>query len=181
MKSKLPATTRGVGGGSRQQSSPWRSPHFKIRGGTTGLDCNKEHAHLCFYLFIFITHQEFVSPGRTVSSDFYYHIFRGLRKDVLWKRLELWRNRNWLLHHNNAPVHTFPRRRRSLKKKKQPKNMAIVPHPLYSPDLAPCDFALFLKIETEAERTPFRYRYWNTNAIAGSIGRPSGKELCTIF
>jgi hypothetical protein len=26
-------------------------------------------------------------------------------------------------------------------------NMVIVPHPPYSPDLAPCDFALFPKLE----------------------------------
>jgi hypothetical protein len=32
--------------------------------------------------------------------------------------------------------------------------MAAIPHTPYSPDLAPCDFFLVPKIETEAERTP---------------------------
>jgi hypothetical protein len=30
-------------------------------------------------------------------------------------------------------------------------NMAVVPHPLYSPDLAPCDFFLFPKDENQVE------------------------------
>jgi len=51
-----------------------------------------------------ILHKEFVPPGQTVNHAFY--------KDVL-KRLQKWVQRvrtdiadNWVLHHNNMPVHT---------------------------------------------------------------------------
>jgi hypothetical protein len=55
---------------------------------------------------------------------------------------ELWRNHNWLLHHNNAPGHT------SLKTIDFVINkMVIVPYPQYLPDLATCDFALFPKLK----------------------------------
>jgi hypothetical protein len=43
------------------------------------------------------------------------------------KRLELWRNHNWLIHHNNAPAHT------SLKTTGFViNNMVIIPHPTYA-------------------------------------------------
>jgi hypothetical protein len=80
--------------------------------------------------------------------------WRPLRKCGA-KKPELWRNHNWLLHHDNAPVHT------SLKSTQfvTNNNMVIVPHPPYSPNLAPCDFAL-----NETEGTKF----WN------SVSHPKG-------
>jgi histone-lysine N-methyltransferase SETMAR len=56
-------------------------------------------------------------------------------------RPELWHNHNWLLHHDNAPVHMSLKTDEFLTNN----NMVIVPHFPYSPDLAPCDFALFPK------------------------------------
>ena len=50
----------------------------------------------------------------------------------------------WLLHHDNAPAHTALLTRRFLTNN----NMTVVPHPPYSPDLAPCDF-LISKNENE--------------------------------
>jgi hypothetical protein len=55
----------------------------------------------------------------------------------------LWEQKNWLLHHNNAPSHTFFFTREFLTKN----NMTVIPHPPYSPDLAPCDFSLFLQLK----------------------------------
>jgi transposase len=66
-----------------------------------------------------------------------------LERKCVMKKLELWRNQNWLLHHNNEPAHM------SLKTTEfvTNNNMAIVPYPPYSPDLAPCDSALFPKLK----------------------------------
>jgi hypothetical protein len=36
------------------------------------------------------------------------------------------------------------------------KNMAVVPHPPYSPDLAPCDFFLFPKMKSKLKRRSFQ-------------------------
>jgi hypothetical protein len=33
--------------------------------------------------------------------------------------------------------------------------MVIISHPPYSPDLAPCDFALFLKLKMKLKRRPY--------------------------
>jgi transposase len=67
------------------------------------------------------------------------------------KRPELWRNHNWLLHHDNASAHT------SLKTPEfaTDNNLTIVPHPPYSPDLAPYDFALFPKLKMKLKGRHF--------------------------
>jgi transposase len=47
------------------------------------------------------------------------------------------------LHHENAPTHTSLETTEFVTNN----NMVIVPYPPYSPDLAPCDFVLFLKLK----------------------------------
>jgi hypothetical protein len=76
-----------------------------------------------------------------VNSDFYCDILRSLRENVQRKWPELYRNQNWL-HHDNAPNHT------SLKTTEfVTNNMVITPHPPYSLDFAPRDFAFFPKLK----------------------------------
>ncbi|KAG5326444.1 MOS1T transposase, partial [Acromyrmex heyeri] len=55
----------------------------------------------------------------------------------------LWKNKNWLLHYDNAPAHTSLLVREFLSKN----NTLMMPQPPYSPDLAPCDFFLFPKLK----------------------------------
>ena len=50
---------------------------------------------------------------------------------------------DWVLHHDNAPAHTALSVREFLAKK----NIPVLPHPLCSPHLAPCDFYLFPKLK----------------------------------
>ena len=49
----------------------------------------------------------------------------------------------WLLHHDNAPAHRAGRTADFLDKM----GIQVLGHPAYSPDLAPCDFSLFLYIK----------------------------------
>jgi hypothetical protein len=69
---------------------------------------------------------------------------RSFFENIRWKILEIWRNHNWILHHD-VPTHA------SLKATVfvTNKNMVIVFHPLYSLNLAPCDFTLFRKLKTK--------------------------------
>jgi len=69
-------------------------------------------------------------------------VLRHLRENVRRKRPDQWQN-TWLLHHDNVPAHAALLTRRFL----TDNNMTVVPHPLYSPDLAPCDFFLFPKLK----------------------------------
>ena len=59
------------------------------------------------------------------------------------KRPELSANNSWILHHDNAPVHTALPVREFL----VTKQIIVLEHPAYSPDLAPSDFFLFQKIK----------------------------------
>jgi len=60
-------------------------------------------------------------------------------------------NGNWLLHHDNVPAHTSLIVREFLTKI----NMSTVPHPAYSPDLAPCDFYVFPKMKLQLKGRRF--------------------------
>jgi hypothetical protein len=46
--------------------------------------------------------KEFVLAGQRVNSAYYCHVLRRQRKNVQRLRLELWRQKDWLLHHDNA-------------------------------------------------------------------------------
>ncbi|UYV64607.1 hypothetical protein LAZ67_3001299 [Cordylochernes scorpioides] len=70
--------------------------------------------------------------GRTVNKEYYLQVMRNLREAIRQKRPDLWKNRNWLLHHNNAPAHTSLLVRDFLAKN----NTLMMPQPPYSPDPA---------------------------------------------
>ena len=59
---------------------------------------------------------------------------------------------DWVLHHDNAPAHTALSIREFLVKK----NIPILPHPPYSPDLAPCYFYLLCKLKLKLEGSSFQ-------------------------
>jgi len=75
-------------------------------------------------------------------GKFCCEVLRRRRENVRRKLPEMWKNGDWLLHHYNAPAYTSPVLREFLTKN----NMTTVPHPAYSPDLAPCDFYVFRKM-----------------------------------
>jgi hypothetical protein len=90
-----------------------------------------------------IVHREFVPQGQTVNHNFYIEVMRRLREGVRRKRPALWAFSDWLIHHDNVPARTAL----TVQQFQATDNMAVVPHPPCSPDLAPCDFFLFPKIK----------------------------------
>ena len=63
----------------------------------------------------------------------------------------MWQDKSWLLHHHNASRHNSLSIRQFLAEK----NIAVLEQPLYSPDLAPCDFFLFPKLKGIIKGTHF--------------------------
>ncbi|UYV77099.1 hypothetical protein LAZ67_14003280 [Cordylochernes scorpioides] len=53
-----------------------------------------------------VVHHEFLPQGRTVNKEYYLQVMRNFREAIRQKRPDLWKNKNWLLHHDNAPAHT---------------------------------------------------------------------------
>jgi transposase len=56
-----------------------------------------------------------------------------------------------MLHHYNAPAHTSLKTTEFMTNN----NMVIVPHPPFSPDLAPCAFTLFPKLKMKLKGRHF--------------------------
>ena len=75
-----------------------------------------------------------------------------LRATVRRKWPELWENQTWILHHDNATADASLLIRSYLAKHQT----SVVPHPPYSPDLAPADFFLFPKLKTTLKGRRFQ-------------------------
>jgi len=84
-------------------------------------------------------HHEFVPRGQMVNRQLYQEVLVRLRNAVRRKRPELWENQIWMLHHDNASAHALLLIHIYLEKHQT----YVVPHPPYSPDLAPADFFCF--------------------------------------
>ena len=95
-----------------------------------------------FFYIRGLVHYEFVPTGQTVNQVYYLEVLERLREKVRRKRHEIFSNNSLILHHENAPAHTALSVRAFL----ATKQITVLEHPAYSPDLAPIDL-LFTKIE----------------------------------
>jgi hypothetical protein len=82
---------------------------------------------LIFFDIKGIVHEEFVLAGQTVNSAYYCDVIRRLRENVGRLRPEIWREKNWLLHHDNVPPNTSFFTREFLTKR----NVTVVSYPPY--------------------------------------------------
>jgi len=128
---------------TKQQSTQWKTPSSPRPKKAGQVRSNIKSMLIIFLDIQGIVHKKFVPPGQTLNGKFYCEVLRQLRENVRRKRSEMWKNGNWLLHHNNAPAHTSLIVREFLIKN----NITTVPHPAYSLDLAPCDFYVFPKMK----------------------------------
>ena len=78
-----------------------------------------------------ITCKHYISDHQSINPV----AFASLSAQEEW---ELWQDKLWLLHHDNAPAHNALSIRQFLAKK----NIIVLEEPPYSPDLAMCDFSL---------------------------------------
>ena len=86
---------------------------------------------------------DFVEPGQTINSDHYIATLTKLKARISGVRPE--KKISFLVQHDNARLRT------SLKTMKHIVSLGwtVIPHPPYSPDLAPSDFHLFGPIKDE--------------------------------
>ena len=87
-------------------------------------------------------YMHWVPTGQKVNKEYYVEVLREYRKRFLRKRSALFKSGQWHFHQDSAPVHN------SILVTDYLTNIGIkiVPHPPYSPDLAPSDFWLFPKL-----------------------------------
>jgi transposase len=72
--------------------------------------------------------------------EFYLEVMKKLRETEVNKRPEGWRNKTWMLQHDDAPAHTSILVSEFLAKYEK----IVVPQTPYSPNLAPAEFFVFL-------------------------------------
>ncbi|UYV61965.1 hypothetical protein LAZ67_1007210 [Cordylochernes scorpioides] len=154
---------------TKAQSSQWKLPHEPRPKKARQVLSNVKVFLTVFFDCRGVVHHEFLPQGRTVNKEYYLQVMRNLREAIRQKRPDLCKNKNWLLHHDNAPAHTSLLVRDLLAKN----NTLMMPQPPYSPDLAPCDFFLFPKL-----KRPIKGRRY---ATLDEIKMASKEELKKIF
>lgn len=87
-----------------------------------------------------VVYHELLKPGETVNTDRYQQQMINLNHALIEKRPE-WARRHGkvILLHDNAPAHKAKRVQDTIKTL----GWELLPHPPYSPDLAPSDYHLF--------------------------------------
>jgi len=87
-----------------------------------------------------IIYYELLKPGETVNAHRYQQLIK-LHRTLREKKRPYYRKRHdkLIFLHNNAPSHTSTMVQNYLKTL----NWEVLPHPDYSPDLAPSDYHLF--------------------------------------
>jgi len=110
-----------------------------------------------------IVHAKFLPQAQTINQHVYKNFLRRLMRSVREKSRELWETRSWLLYHDSAPAHNALGILEFLVKN----NIAVLEQPLYSPDLALCDFFLFPKLKEVIKGT----RFHDSEAIKTAVTR----------
>jgi len=120
---------------SKRQSMHWKSP-FSPRQKKVQQSKSKFKATMIVFSDIRgIVHVDWVPEVQTVNLVYYKEVLRNLCERVR-RRPEMWKNGSWVLHQDNALAHNTLSDKTFLTKHK----ITVLEHPLYSPDLAPCDF-----------------------------------------
>ena len=124
---------------TRMQSSQWMGKGSRPKNKARMIRSKIKVILFVFFYWKGIVHHEFVPRGHMINRQFYQEVLARLRDAVRKKRPELWENQTWMLHNDNAPAHASLHIRSYLAKYQT----SVVPHPPYSPELAPADFFLF--------------------------------------
>ncbi len=89
---------------------------------------------------------DFAPQGMTIDTEYYCGILRKLKNRIRKKRPGMWKggvdghtDKDFVLHHDNAPSHTAARTLDLIGQS----DINLLAHSQYSPDLAPADFFLF--------------------------------------
>lgn len=102
-----------------------------------------------------------VPKGRTVTAKFYKNVVLKNLKSCYKRRRPSTGIKYLRLLHDNAPAH----KARLVTEFLASEKVTVLPHPPYSPDLAPCDFFLFPKLKFQLSGK----RYKSRNALGSAV------------
>lgn len=98
-----------------------------------------------------IIHYELRKPGETITAEIYCQQLQRLQSELLKKRASLVNRKSVILQHDNARPHAA----RITQEKIKELQWEVLPHPPYSPDLAPTDYHLFRSLEHSLRNKAF--------------------------
>ena len=90
-----------------------------------------------------ILYYEFLDNNETITSNLYKEQLIKLKKKLLKKRPALFNRKQIILLHDNEKPHISSTTQETLKDL----NFEVLPHPPYSPDIAPSDYYLFKHLQ----------------------------------
>ncbi|XP_071453429.1 protein GVQW3-like [Hetaerina americana] len=144
---------------SNRQSAEWHTPSSPRQKKARMSKSQIKAMLIVFFDKRGVVHCEFVPERQTLNAAFYVQVLDRLRKRVACVRPAI--KDIWRLHHDNVPSHTALVVSDFLAKH----GVATLPHPPYSPDLAPPDFFLFPKIK----RSLKGMRYGTLDAVKEAV------------
>ncbi|UYV62581.1 hypothetical protein LAZ67_2001179 [Cordylochernes scorpioides] len=121
---------------TKKQSLEWHTPSSP-RKKKVRLDKSKGKVMLVvFFDYQGLVYYEFIKEGVSINKQAYKEILVRLRDAIRRKRNQLFESKQWKLLHDNAPAHRAIIVQDYLAKH----SVSVLPHPPYSPYIAPCDF-----------------------------------------
>lgn len=127
---------------SNRQSAEWTaSDEPNPKRGKTQQSAGKVMASVFWdaHGIIFI---DYLEKGKTINSDYYIAMLERLKTEIAEKRPHL-KKKKVLFHQDNAPCHKSMKTMAKLYEL----GFELLPHPPYSPDLAPSDYFLFADLK----------------------------------
>ncbi|GFV24023.1 mariner Mos1 transposase [Trichonephila clavipes] len=139
---------------TKRQSMHWKTP-TSPRAKKARMSKSKFKAMMVVFFDIHgIVYLHWVPEGQTINQHYYLEVLGNLRERIRKKRPEMWKEKSWIFHQDNALAHSALSVKRFLTKHRIP----VLEHSPYSPDLAPCDFYLFPKGKSALKITRFESR-----------------------
>ena len=96
-----------------------------------------------------VVHWELLPSGMTINAEVYCSQLDRVEAALTEKRPH---REKVLLLHDNATPHTAKKTKRHLQQKK----WVVLPHPPYSPDIAPTDFKFFRSLQNSLRGKEFK-------------------------
>ena len=150
---------------SKQESMEWKhatSPKTKKFKATRS---TKKVMSTIFWDSKGVIHIDYLPHGTTMNGKYYANLLKQVRQSIKEKRRGKIR-RGIMLHQDNAPVHTSQVAMDAVREC----GYELLPHPPYSPDLAPSDFHLFPRLKKHLRGRRFDDDGELTAAVEGWLG-----------
>lgn len=132
---------------NRQQNRAWLAPGA-AKPTVVRIEQNTPKVMLVVFFDQFgLVHREFIPNGLGVTGRLYLGVVQRMFRAVRRNRPQVFHAGRWGLLHDNAPSHYS----RPVRDFLRARNITVVSHPGYSPDLNPPDYWLFSHLKVRGE------------------------------